>query len=121
MPTLTVDSLLRTAVDFAVPESASALADDESSYPQQVLLRYTSQHSRHRNDMIIYMGCGRKVNTGAGNDGERVYFLRPTINLAASAGSITLDPSSKSGLRIDLGMLVSRHDIAAIWVAFFSR
>jgi choline dehydrogenase-like flavoprotein len=121
------------AVDFTVPDSASALADDEDSYPQQVLLRYTSKYSRHRNgkigmlsrcactrvanlqsihvaDMIIYLGCGRKVMTGAGNDGQRVYFLRPTINLAASAGMITLDPASESGLRIELGMLSHPHD-----------
>ncbi len=47
----------------------------------QVGLRYTAHESHLPNDMIVYIGYNTK---------EQYLFIRPTINLAMSAGQLTL-------------------------------
>jgi choline dehydrogenase len=58
----------------------------------QVILRYTAPNSDLANDMIIYVG----VNTH-----EQKFIMRPTINLASSAGHVRLssgDPTRPPAL-----------------------
>lgn len=62
------------------PLQAEVTIDAETHW-HQVGLRYTASDSDMSNDMIFYMGV---------HPGEHFLFLRPTINLALSAGEVTL-------------------------------
>ncbi|GIJ49288.1 choline dehydrogenase [Virgisporangium aliadipatigenens] len=64
-----------------VPFPFRAAAGAALQHPHQVVLRYTSETGYARNDMIIY-ALTRPT--------EHTFVFRPTVNLAASRGRLTL-------------------------------
>ncbi|MEZ4864379.1 MAG: mycofactocin system GMC family oxidoreductase MftG [Caldilineaceae bacterium] len=65
---------------------------DPFKHMHQVGLRYTAAGSTDVNDMIVYLGVRPK---------ERIFLIRPTVNLAQSAGELTLagtDPAMQPHL-----------------------
>jgi choline dehydrogenase len=65
---------------------------DPQAPRHQVILRYTAAGSKLRNDMQIWVGSFVSVPVSQGGDGLTPYaiMLLPVLNLAASAGQISL-------------------------------
>ena len=79
----------------------------------QVIMRYTSAGSRHRNDMQIWVGSFVSVPISQGGDGMTPLgiMMLPVLNLAESSGQLTLqskDPLSQP--RIEFNYLASAAD-----------
>lgn len=59
---------------------------DNRAHWHQVGLRYTADGSDIANDMIVYVGATPQLNS----EMDKILFVRPTVNLALSQGSLRL-------------------------------
>ena len=59
---------------------------DNRAHWHQAGLRYTADGSDMPNDMIVYVGATPQLKSGT----EELLFVRPTVNLAVSQGSLRL-------------------------------
>ncbi len=59
---------------------------DNRAHWHQTGLRYTADGSDMPNDMIVYVGATPQLKSGT----EELLFVRPTVNLAVSQGSLRL-------------------------------